>query len=123
MLHKSSLIRDLKKPPARQHGKEAICGRVGPLHSCASWSAEPLTVCVARTSCKAQLENIPRSVCVVRGLPATPTLLSGGHVLRVVFTVVIVAHVQLSTPSSLVLLLTTVTHLLSSWTRQRCQVL
>lgn len=38
-------------------------------------------VCVAKTSCKAQLENIPQNVCTMHVLPAISTPLSVGHVL------------------------------------------
>lgn len=44
---------------------------------------------------------------------------SVGHVLWVVLTEVIMAHAQLSTPSSLVPVVTKDTHLLNSWTRVR----
>lgn len=71
---------------------------------------------VSGTSCNAQLANILQNACVVHVLPAMPTPLSVGHVLRVVLTVVIVAHIQPSTPTSLVPWVTKDTHLLNSWT-------
>lgn len=84
--------------------------------------SESVYVCVCvwlRPPAKHNLKNIPRNAWAVHVPPAISTPLSVGHVLWVVSAVVIMAHTQLSTPSSLVPLVTKDTHLLNSWRRAR----
>lgn len=52
-------------------------GTWGTLYSSTHWDWKILKVmCVARTSCKAQLENTPESMCSVHVSPAVPTPVS-----------------------------------------------
>lgn len=108
------------RPSLCKRSPQGEVGHVG-LYLRTYWDSKSLKVCVwlgppAKHNLKTYL---PPGICTGHGLPAAPTPLSAGHVLPVVFTVVIMAHMQLSTPPSLVPLVTKDTHLFSSWTKAR----